>query len=107
MKIQVRNLAIARAIAGPLTVAATAESSAAPINGMSIKAAIPAPTTDVRYRANRDYPYASYRSYPTYYYNGYPTSSSYYYYGYPTTSSYYYAYPGYWTYSPYWNAYGW
>ena len=96
MKIQVRSLAIALAIAGPLTVAATAESSAAPINGMSIKAAIPAPTTDVRYRANRDYPYASYWSYPTYYY-----------YGYPTTFSYYYAYPNYRTYSPYWNAYGW
>ena len=44
MKIQVRSLAIALAIAGPLTVAATAKSSAAPINGMSIKAAVPAPT---------------------------------------------------------------
>jgi hypothetical protein len=96
MKIQVRSLAIALAIAGPLTVAATAKSSAAPINGTSIKAAVPALTTDVRYRANRDYPYASYWGYPTYYY-----------YGYPTTSSYYYAYPGYLTYSPYWNAYGW
>jgi len=96
MKIQVRNLTIALAIAGPLTVAATAKSSAAPINGMSIKAAVPAPTTDVRYRANRDYPYASHWSYPTYYE-----------YGYPTTFSYYYAYPNYRTYSPYWNAYGW
>ena len=97
MKIQVRNLAIALAIAGPLTVAATAKSSAAPTNGMSIKAAaVPALTTDVRYRANRDYPYASYWGYPTYYY-----------YGYPTTFSYYYAYPNYRTYSPYWNAYGW
>ena len=98
MKIQVRNLAIALAIAGPLTVAATAKSSAAPINGMSIKAAVRAPTTDVRYGANRDYPYASYRSYPTYYYYGYPTTFSF---------SYYYAYPNYRTYSPYWNAYGW
>jgi hypothetical protein len=96
MKIQVCSLAIALAIAGPLTVAATAKSSAAPINGKSIKAAVPAPTTNVRYRANRDYPYASYWSYPTYYY-----------YGYPTTSSYYHAYPNYPTYSPYWNAYGW
>ena len=94
MKIQARSLAIALAIAGPLTVAATAQSSAAPINGMSIKAAVPALTTDVRYRANRDYPYVSYWAYPTYYYYGYP-------------SSYYYAYPGYWTYSPYGNAYGW
>ena len=85
MKIEVRSLAIALAIAGPLTVAATAKLSAAPINGMSIKAAVPALTTDVRYRANRDYLYASYWGYPTYYY----------------------AYPGYWTYSPYWNAYGW
>jgi hypothetical protein len=95
MKIQVRRLAIALAIAGPLAVAATAQSSAAPINGISIKAAVPALTTDVRYRANRDYPYASYWAYPTYYYYGYPSSS------------YYYAYPGYWSYSPYWNAYGW
>ena len=93
MKIQVRSLAIALAIAGPLTVAATAKSSAAPINGMSIKAAVPALTTDVRYRANRDYPHTSYWGYPTYYYYGYPT--------------YYYAYPGYQNYSPYWNAYGW
>jgi hypothetical protein len=93
MKIQVRSLAIALAIAGPLTVAATAKSSAAPINGMSIKAAVPAVTTDVRYRAYRDYPYASYWGYPTYSYYGYPT--------------YNYAYPGYRTYSPYWNAYGW
>ena len=59
MKIQVRSLAIALAIGGSLTVAATAQSSAAPINGMSIKAAVPALTTDVRYWANRDYPYAS------------------------------------------------
>ena len=94
MKIQVGRLAIALAIAGPLTVAATAKSSAAPINGMSIKAAVPALTTDVRYRANRDYPYASYWGYPTYYYYGYPTYS-------------YYGYPGYGTYSPYWNANSW
>ena len=93
MKIQVRRLAIALAIAGPLTVAATAKSSAAPINGMSIKAAVPALTTDVRYRTYRDNPYASYWGYPTYSYYGYPT--------------YNYAYPGYRTYSPYWNAYGW
>jgi hypothetical protein len=93
MKIQVSSLAIALAIAGPLTVAATAKSSAAPINGMSIKAAVPALTTDVRYRTYRDYPYASYWGYPTYSYYGYPT--------------YNYAYPGYRTYSPYWNAYGW
>jgi len=42
MKIQVRNLAIALAIAAPIAVAATAESSAASINGTSIKAAAPA-----------------------------------------------------------------
>ena len=93
MKIHVHSLAIALAIAGPLTVAAAAESSAAPINGKSINAAVPTLTTDVPYRA---YPYASYWGYPTYYY-----------YGYPRTSSYYYAYPNYWTYSPYYNAYGW
>jgi hypothetical protein len=82
MKIQVRRLAIALAIAGPLAVAATAKSSAAPINGTSIKAAVPAVTTEVRYRVYRDYPYASYWGYPTYYY---------------------YGYPDYWTYSPYWR----
>jgi hypothetical protein len=92
MKIQVRRLAIALAIAGPLAVAATANSSAAPINGVSFKAAAPAVTTDVRYRAYRDYPYSSYSGYPTYYY--------------------YYGYPSYWTYSPYYvypqyYGYGW
>jgi hypothetical protein len=99
MKIQVCRLAIALAIAGPLAVAATAKSSAAPINGMSIKAAVPAVTTDVRYRAYRDYPYPSYWGYPTYYSYGYPTYYS-------------YGYPDYWTYSQYWRypryyAYGW
>ena len=80
--------------------AATANSSAAPINGTSIKAAVPAVTTDVRYRVRRGYPtYNSYRGYPTYYYYGYPT----YYYAYPG----YYAYRGYQNYSQYWNAYGW
>ena len=78
MKIQVRRLAIALAIAGPLAVAATAKSSAAPINGVSIKAA--AAATDVRYRAYRDYP--SYWGYPAYYYDGYTN---------------------YWYYSPYWG----
>ena len=77
MKIPARSLAIALAIAGSLTVAATAQSSAAPIHHMSVKAAVPALTTDVRYRVNRDYPYASYWGYPTYYYYGYPTTSSY------------------------------
>ena len=84
MKFQVCRLAIALAIAGSLAVAATAKSSAAPINGVSIKAAIPAVTTDVRYRAyraNPDYRYPSYSGYPTYYY---------------------YGYPNYWAYSPYW-----
>jgi hypothetical protein len=51
--IQVRGLAIALAIAVPIAVAATAESSAAPINCTSIKAAVPAATTDVRYRVRR------------------------------------------------------
>ena len=54
MKIQVRSLAIALAIAVPIAVATTAKSSAAPINGTSIKAAVPAATTDVRYRVRRD-----------------------------------------------------
>ena len=100
MKIQVHRLAIAFAIAGFLAVTDTGKSSAAPIIGMSINAAVPAMMTDVRYRAKRVYPYTSYRGYPTYYYyDEYPT----YYYGYPT---YYYGYPGYWTY-PYSNAYGW
>jgi hypothetical protein len=99
MTIQVPRLAIALAIAAPLAVASMAKSSAAPINGVSIKAAVPALTTDVRYWARRDYPYPSYYSYPTY--NSY--------WGYPT---YYYSYPSYWNYSGYWRdpryySYGW
>ncbi|MCA6108291.1 hypothetical protein [Bradyrhizobium cenepequi] len=90
MKIQVPSLAIALAIAVPIAVAGTAKSSAAPINGTSIKAAVPAMTTDVRYRVRRDrgargvqrtpndYPYPSYRGYPTYNsYWGYPAYNSY------------------------------
>ena len=75
MKIRVCSLAIALAIAVPIAVAATAKSSAAPINGTSIKAAVPAVTTDVRYRVRRGYPtYNSYRGYPAYSsYWGYPT----------------------------------
>jgi hypothetical protein len=110
MKIQVRSLAIALAIAIPIAVAATAKSSAAPINGTSIKAAVPAVTTDVRYRVRQGHPYASYWGYPTYNsynsYWGYPTYNSYR--GYPTYNSYRgyptdsYSYPSYGTY-----AYGW
>jgi hypothetical protein len=69
VKIQVRTLAIALAIAGPLAAAATAKSSAAPIN--------PAVTTDVRYRAYRDNRYPSDRGYPTYNNYGYPDYSTY------------------------------
>jgi hypothetical protein len=91
MKIQVRSLAIALAVAVPIAVAATATSSAAPINGTSIKAAVPAVTTDVRYRVRRGHPYPSYQGYPTYNsYWGYPTYNSYW--GYPTYDSYYGAY---------------
>ena len=98
MKIQLSRLAIALAIAGPLAVVATAKSSAAAINGMSIKATVPAVTTDVRYRVHRAYSYPSYSGYPTYYDYGYP--------------DYYYGYPNYRTYSPYWDYpryynYGW
>jgi hypothetical protein len=87
MKIQVRSLAIALAIAVPIAVAATAKSSAAPINGTSIKAAIPAVTTDVRYQVRRGHPYPSYWGYSSYW--GYPAYSSYW--GYPTYNSYYVA----------------
>ena len=78
MKIQARSFVIAFAIAVPIAVATTAKSSTAPINGTSIKAAVPVVTTDVRYRVRRDhgtrgaqrtpidYPYPSYWSYPTY-----------------------------------------
>jgi hypothetical protein len=47
MKIQVLRLAIALAIGGPLAMTAAAKSSAAPINGVSIKAAAPAVSTEV------------------------------------------------------------
>jgi hypothetical protein len=102
--VKVPKLAIIIAIAGPLAVAGAAESSAAPINGAAIKAAAPAVTTDVRYRAqaarpDRDDPYNW--NYPTYSYWGYRP----YYYG---------SYPGYLAYSPYWTypnyyaySYGW
>src|SRR6516164_8096650 len=84
MKIQVRNLAIALAIAVPIAVTATAKSSAAPINGTSIEAAVPAVTTDVGYHVRRDRPLPSYWGYPTYNsYWGYPAYSSYW--GYPTS----------------------
>ena len=89
MKIQIRSLSIALAIAVPIAVATTAKSSAAPINGTSIKSAVPAVTTDVRYRVRRDrgthgvqrtpndYPYPSYWGYPTYNsYWSYPTYNS-------------------------------
>ena len=80
MKVQVHRLAIALAITVPIAVAATANSSAAPINGTSIKAAVPAVTTDARYRVRRGYPtYNSYRGYPAYSsYWGYPAYNSYY-----------------------------
>ena len=87
MKIQVRSLAIALAIAVPIAVAATAKSSAAPINGTSIKAAVPAVTTDVRYRVRRGHPSPSDWGYPTYNsYWGNPNYNSYW--GYPTYNSY-------------------
>ena len=82
MKIQVRRLAVALVVAGPLVMAGAAKSSAAPMNGTSIRAAAPAVTIDVRYRGYSDYPYASYWGYPTYYY---------------------YGDPNYWTYSPSWR----
>ena len=50
MKIKVRSLAIALAIAIPIAVTVSAKSSAAPINGTSIKATARAVTTDVRYK---------------------------------------------------------
>jgi hypothetical protein len=103
MKIQVLRLAIAAAIAVPLAVAATAKSSAAPINGTSIKAAVPSVTTHVRYLVRRDYPYPSYWAYPSYNsYWGYPAYSSYS--GYPAYNS-YWSYPAYYSYPGY--AYGW
>ncbi|MET4023782.1 hypothetical protein [Bradyrhizobium sp. S3.2.12] len=88
MTIQVRSLAIGLAIAVPIAVAATAKSSAAPINGTSIKAAVPAVTTNVRYWVRRGHPSPSYWGYPTYNsYWGYPSYSSYLIY--PTYNSYY------------------
>jgi hypothetical protein len=91
MKIQVRSLAIALAIAVPLAVTATAQSSAAPINGTSIRAPGPALTMDVRYQARRGHPDPSYSAYPTDDANwGYPAYSSYW--GDPIYNSYYRAY---------------
>lgn len=87
MKTQVRGLAAALAIAVPIAIVSTAESSAAPINGTSIKAAVPTGTTDVRYRVRRSPPYHQHWGYPAYYSSwGYPADSSYW--GYPTDESY-------------------
>lgn len=55
MKIQVCSLAIALAIAVPIVVAATVESSAAPLNGASIKARVPAVTTECLIGARQVY----------------------------------------------------
>jgi hypothetical protein len=101
LKIQVRSFAVALAIAVPIAVA-TAKSSAAPINGSSVKAAVPALTMDVRYRVRRSHPYPSYWGYPTYNsYWGYPAYNSYW--GRPTYNPYSsyptYYYPGF--------SYGW
>jgi len=57
MKIQVGSVAIAIPLALPQN---PAKSSAAPINTSSIKVAVPAVTTDVRYWAQRCHPDASY-----------------------------------------------
>jgi hypothetical protein len=106
MKIQVRRLVVALAIAGPLALTTTAKSSAALINGVSIKAAAPAVTTDVRYRARRDYPYPSDEGYSANYsYGVYPSYNSYW--GYPTYNSYwgYPAYSSYWNYPTYYYSY--
>jgi hypothetical protein len=98
MKIQVRRLAVALVLAGPLAMAGAAKSSAAPMNGASITAAAPAVKIDVRYRRYRDYPYASNWDYPYASNSGYPYAS---YWGDPTYN--YYGDPNYWTYSPYWR----
>jgi len=91
MKIQVRSIAIALAIALPMAVTATATSSAAPMNGTWIKAAVPAVTTNVRYRVRHGHRYSSNWDHATYNsYWGYPADSSYW--GYPTDNSYYGAY---------------
>jgi hypothetical protein len=76
----IRSLAIALAIALPIAAAATAKPSAVSMGGMSIEAAVPAVTKDVRYRARRGHPtynsywrnpaYSSHWGYPTYYHRG-------------------------------------
>jgi hypothetical protein len=96
MKTQVRSLAIALGIAVPIAIATAAKSAAAPINGTVIKAAVPAMTTDVRYRVRRDRGACGVQrtpndyAYPSYW--GYPSYNSYW--RYPT-----YSYPGF--------SYGW
>jgi hypothetical protein len=98
MKTQVGSLAIALAMVVPIAVAATAKLSAAPINGTSVTAAVPAVAADVRYRVRRGPPYRPYWGYPTYgSYWSYPTYNSYW--GYP-------AYRSYWGYPTYHGAYG-
>lgn len=91
MKIQARGVAIALAIAVLMTVTPTAKSSAAPINGTSIKAGPLSMTTDVRYQVRRGHPHSSYWIYPTNNsYWSYPAYSLYW--GDPIYNSYYGAY---------------
>lgn len=99
MTIQFRSLAIALAISVPIALMTKAESSAAPSNGTSIKAAVPAVTIDVRYHVRRGRPYPWYRGYPTpESYLEYRTQDAYW--GYPTYNS-YRDYPTYNSYSSY------
>ncbi|WP_342738649.1 hypothetical protein [Bradyrhizobium sp. B117] len=87
MKTQIRGLAAALAVAVSIAVVATADSSAAPINGTSIKAGVLTGMTEVRYRVRRSHPYPQHWSYPAFYSGwGYPAYGSYW--GYPTDESY-------------------
>lgn len=87
MKTQIRSLAVALAVAVPIAIVATADSSAAPINATSTKAGVPSGTTAVRYRIRRSHPYPHHWSHPAYYSGwGYPAYGSYW--GYPSDESY-------------------
>jgi hypothetical protein len=67
------KFAIAIAVAGPLAIATTGESFAAPApsGAVTVKAAAPAAATDVQYRTCFDYGYGPYAYRPAYMYGGY------------------------------------
>ena len=75
MMIRARKIAAAIAIVGSLSIVATSNAFAGPVNTVAVRVAVPAGATEVRYRPHYTYTYPaySYWGYPAYSYWGYPT----------------------------------